>query len=123
MPRRRRERRRCTVPDCRNPHLAKGLCAKHWKQKRRLEGPRCTVPGCKRAVAVRERGLCAGHLENPKRTIRVLRAKGDRALAWAAKRAGCSRHAIGWTADLDLHPGSRAPVRGNGRSSSSSRHP
>jgi hypothetical protein len=74
--------RRCTVVDCRNPHFAKGMCTRHYRQKRRLEGPRCTVPGCNRPVAVRERGLCAGHLENPKRTIHVLRAKGDRALAW-----------------------------------------
>jgi hypothetical protein len=77
-----RHHRRCTVADCNNPHLAKGLCRAHYKQKRRLEGPRCSVPGCDRRVAVRGRGLCSGHLKDPTRTIRVLRAKADRALAW-----------------------------------------
>lgn len=81
------QQRRCTVPDCSNPHFAKGMCKRHYRQKRRLEGPRCTVPGCNRAVAVRERGLCAGHLKDPTRTIRVLRAKG----VMAVVRLGPSR--------------------------------
>src|SRR5689334_11301766 len=81
MPRgRKRQHHRCTVADCRKPHFAKGLCEGHYRQKRRLEGPRCTVPSCNRPVQVR--GFCSGHSEDPARTIRVLRAKGDRALAW-----------------------------------------
>jgi hypothetical protein len=78
--RRTRQHRRCIVAGCGRPHLAKDLCERHYKQKRALEGPRCSVPGCNRRVD--GRGLCRGHREDPTRTIRVLRARSDRALAW-----------------------------------------
>lgn len=56
----------CSVPNCTNEEVAKGLCMKHYKQSRRNncinieEKPaHCTHPGCKQAVF--SKGLCREH--------------------------------------------------------------
>lgn len=56
----------CSVPNCNNEAVAKGLCMKHYKQSRRNNAINteekpvvCQHPGCKEAVY--SKGLCRVH--------------------------------------------------------------
>lgn len=53
--------KRCTAPDCAEPHAAKGLCRRHYWLARRdaLAREPCSIPGCDRPMFCVS--LCRGH--------------------------------------------------------------
>lgn len=56
-------KRKCTLPDCNQPHKARGLCEPHYKHNHRKNPPppkrTCTHPGCNKPHEAH--GHCTTH--------------------------------------------------------------
>lgn len=54
-----RTKKQCSIDECVNIHIAKGLCRKHYQQQLKKTNPKCSVNTCEASAVAR--GLCSAH--------------------------------------------------------------